>query len=348
MGSSVAPGSVSVSPPVSSRASPNDSCSPSCRDSVVPLDLQPGAPGDQGMEREPSPTESSPPSNLEAKIQKFLQGNPGFALNGSTLCGGSPLPIAENAEGTPLRDEEGGTPTQDEEMEQPAAGLAGRGGSGTPVWRAESQQHSQSIETWVTTAPSVGAEAECRQAGIWSSGCSTESLSSLAEHTGRGAPLPAPEPPCEGRQPAACTGEAPPQHPPSAFFSKPLPPIPTLPPPPLRFRPGQDPKCRTPAPPRVEQRAYMGGRSSVAHGGPPPWIGSGMEGGQGCPPPPTALSWPRVPPSQLSARSPGPNHPPYGTHSGPTLLPAMRSYFSAPQKRGPPDTPRRPFLPHQH
>nr|XP_023663126.1 regulation of nuclear pre-mRNA domain-containing protein 2-like isoform X2 [Paramormyrops kingsleyae]XP_023663127.1 regulation of nuclear pre-mRNA domain-containing protein 2-like isoform X2 [Paramormyrops kingsleyae] len=206
VGSSVAPGSVSVSPPVSSsRASPKDLCSPSGRDCVVPLGLQPGAPGDQGKEQEPSPTESSPPSNLEAKIQKFLQGNPGFALNGSTLCGGSPLPIAENAEGTPLRDEEGGTPTQDEEMEQPAAGLAGRGGSGAPAWRAESQQHSQSIETWVTTAPSVGAEAECRQAGIWSSGCSTEGLSSLAERTGRGAPLPAPEPPREGRQPAACT-----------------------------------------------------------------------------------------------------------------------------------------------
>ncbi|XP_023663125.2 regulation of nuclear pre-mRNA domain-containing protein 2-like isoform X1 [Paramormyrops kingsleyae] len=351
VGSSVAPGSVSVSPPVSSsRASPKDLCSPSGRDCVVPLGLQPGAPGDQGKEQEPSPTESSPPSNLEAKIQKFLQGNPGFALNGSTLCGGSPLPIAENAEGTPLRDEEGGTPTQDEEMEQPAAGLAGRGGSGAPAWRAESQQHSQSIETWVTTAPSVGAEAECRQAGIWSSGCPTEGLSSLAERTGRGAPLPAPEPPREGRQPAACTGEAPPQHPPSAFFNKPLPPIPTLPPPPLQFlpRPGQGQKCGTPTPPRAEQRAFVGGRSSVAHGGPPPWIGSGMEGGQGCRPPPTALSWPRVPPSQLPARSPGPLHPPYGTHSGPTLLPPMRSYFSAPPKRGPPDTPRRPFLPHQH
>ncbi|KAL0985210.1 hypothetical protein UPYG_G00154130 [Umbra pygmaea] len=57
----------------------------------------------------------SPPS-LESKINRFLQGNPGFSLS---LGDGSPLLGGDGVDGTPVRDESGGTPTQDEIMDTP-------------------------------------------------------------------------------------------------------------------------------------------------------------------------------------------------------------------------------------
>ncbi|XP_036394718.1 regulation of nuclear pre-mRNA domain-containing protein 2-like [Megalops cyprinoides] len=81
-------------------------------------------------EREPAPSVSTPPSSLESKIHKFLQGNPGFsALNlgipilGSGPGGSSDSPLlgSENVDGTPVRDETGGTPTQDEIMDKPGS-----------------------------------------------------------------------------------------------------------------------------------------------------------------------------------------------------------------------------------
>ncbi|KAG7469431.1 hypothetical protein MATL_G00128790 [Megalops atlanticus] len=85
---------------------------------------------EQEKEREPTPNVSTPPSSLESKIHKFLQGNPGFsALNlgipilGSGPGGSSDSPLlgSENVDGTPVRDETGGTPTQDEIMDKPGS-----------------------------------------------------------------------------------------------------------------------------------------------------------------------------------------------------------------------------------
>nr|XP_046171325.1 regulation of nuclear pre-mRNA domain-containing protein 2-like [Oncorhynchus gorbuscha] len=62
------------------------------------------------------PSRSVSPPSLESKINRFLQGNPGFSLG---LGDGSPLLGGDGVDGTPVRDESGGTPTQDEIMDTP-------------------------------------------------------------------------------------------------------------------------------------------------------------------------------------------------------------------------------------
>ncbi|KAJ8005057.1 hypothetical protein DPEC_G00142710 [Dallia pectoralis] len=64
----------------------------------------------------PLPSSSVSPPSLESKINRFLQGNPGFSLS---LGDGSPLLGGDGVDGTPVRDESGGTPTQDEIMDTP-------------------------------------------------------------------------------------------------------------------------------------------------------------------------------------------------------------------------------------
>ncbi|XP_029593065.1 regulation of nuclear pre-mRNA domain-containing protein 2-like [Salmo trutta] len=64
----------------------------------------------------PLPSRSVSPPSLESKINRFLQGNPGFSLG---LGDGSPLLGGDGVDGTPVRDESGGTPTQDEIMDTP-------------------------------------------------------------------------------------------------------------------------------------------------------------------------------------------------------------------------------------
>ena len=119
------------SPQISTPA--RSSSTPQAAPLSIPA-MPPQRPGSTSLIKDqPAPISTS---TLESKIHSFLQGNPGFSAfdlglacdpslvrepGPGTTSDLSPVPGAENQEGTPVRDEGGGTPTQDEIMDKTEA-----------------------------------------------------------------------------------------------------------------------------------------------------------------------------------------------------------------------------------
>lgn len=242
---------------------------------------------DPSSEHQPSFSSES----LESKIHNFLQGNSAFNafdLHFSGPAGGSLSPAAgaDAQDGTPVRDEGGGTPTQDEMMDKAVAAppQPGAAQNGQPYRQRAFANHDPaepgaSAARYPTSRPgdaAPGSDGGARAAepaqmasdrgwyndGYPEGGSLSRQLGGFGAAALRGAkenlvaglyPYPA-EQPQQPANMASQQGPAPAAA--SAFFSKTLPPVPVIPPPPQGFEnplPGPSGAIIAPEPPPQQQ-----------------------------------------------------------------------------------------------